>query len=343
MAPARGRRTRLFELLLAAASVSAVVLAALAAELAARWALPDALEGQPHAGLARLHRFSSVYGWELRPGAAARIDGRLTTVNRWGQRGREHERQRTGGRRRVLVLGDSVAFGYGVADEETFAARLEARGFEAINMAVPGYGTDQELLRLEREGGAWRPDVVLLNFCVENDPVDNVSRRFFYDGLHPKPFFVVQGGVLALRTEELDLSPAARLGLWLRERSHLLQWMRPRPDAPATDWRARKAQALGDGRTARSVTRLLLERAAAAAAGQGAAFLVAVHPSRESFQRGSEWTRPLTSARALDMADAYRTRGLRFRQLTLDSIGHLSAGGHAVAADVLAEALQGPL
>jgi hypothetical protein len=337
--PARPRRTRLYELLLAAASVAAVALAALGGELVARWALPGALEGQPHAGLARLHRFSRVYGWELRPGVRVLVDGQATSVNRWGQRGREHDPARTGGRRRVLVLGDSVAFGYGVADEETFAARLEGRGLEVVNMAVPGYGTDQALLRLEREGGRWRPDVVLLNFCVENDPVDNVSRRFFYDGLHPKPFFVVRGGALELRTDELELSPAARAALWLRERSYLLQWMRPRPDAPATDWRARKARALGDGRAAHAVTLLLLGRAAAAAASQGAAFVVAVHPSRESFQRGSEWTRPLAGARVLDMAAAYRARALRFRELTLDSIGHLDARGHAVAAEVMAEAL----
>ena len=38
-------------------------------------------------------------------------------------------------------------------------------------------------------------------------------------------------------------------------------------------------------------------------------------------------------------AAAYRARGLRFRELTLDSIGHLDRRGHAVAAEVMAEAI----
>ncbi|HET8647477.1 MAG TPA: hypothetical protein VFO85_18410 [Vicinamibacteria bacterium] len=326
--------------------MAVVAAALLLAELVARWARPHALDDQPQAGLARLHRFSPVYGWELRPGAQARVDGQPTRVNGLGLRGREHPRARTPGRVRLLMLGDSVAFGYGVGEEETFAARLENEGFEVVNLAVPGFGTDQELLRLQREGRRWRPDLVLLHFCVENDPVDNVSRRFFYDGLHPKPYFTLEGGALALHTEELRLSAPARAGLWLRERSFLLQWLRPRPAAPATDWRARKAAALGDGQAARALTRALLARAAEEAAAGGAAFRLVVHPSRESFQQGSPWARdalelPLPAgAPALDMAAAYKARGLRFRELTLDSIGHLSPRGHAAAAAVLAEALR---
>jgi hypothetical protein len=332
--------------LLAAGSVVLFLVLLLLLELLARRLRPGALDDQPQAGLARLHRFSPVYGWELRPLARAQVDGHLTTVNRLGQRGREHTPARTPGRERVLMLGDSVGFGYGVADGETMGARLEERGLEVVDLCVPGYGTDQELLRLEREGAPWQADAVLLHFCVENDFVDNVSPRFFYDGLHPKPFFTLERGGLALHDEGLRLSAGARGALWLREHSYLLQWVRPRAAAPATGWAARKAAALGDGTAARAVTAALLQRAARAAAAQGARLLVAVHPSRESFHGDTAWAdtvlrEPLGGgARAIDMAAAYRERGQRFRDLALDSIGHLGPHGQAVAADVLAAALR---
>jgi hypothetical protein len=331
--------------LLAAATVLAFALVLLLAELLARVLHPGALDDQPQASLARLHRFSPVYGWELRPLARTQVDGHLTTINRLGQRGPEHALARTAGRRRVLMLGDSVGFGYGVGDGETLGARLEERGYEVVNLSVPGYGTDQELLRLEREAAAWRADVVLVHFCVENDFVDNVSPRFFYDGLHPKPFFTLREGTLALHDDGLRLSGPARAALWLREHSYLLQWARPRAPAPATDWAARKAAALGDGTVARALTVALLQRLARTASAQGARLVVAVHPSRESFHAASTWAETVLQAPLgegagrIDMAAAYRERGERFRDLTLDSIGHLGPHGQAVAADVLAPAL----
>jgi hypothetical protein len=71
-------------------------------------------------------------------------------------------------RPRVLMLGDSITFGSGVRDEETFCA-LMAQRYDVVNLGVEGYGTDQELLKLEREGLAYHPDVVVLNFTVAND------------------------------------------------------------------------------------------------------------------------------------------------------------------------------
>jgi hypothetical protein len=38
---------------------------------------------------------------------------------------------------------------------------------------VEGYDTDQELLLLEREAPADEPDVVILNFCMDNDAASN--------------------------------------------------------------------------------------------------------------------------------------------------------------------------
>jgi hypothetical protein len=70
----------------------------------------------------------------------------------------------------IVGLGDSVMFGWGVADEDTYLARLCSRlaPVKVINTAVPGYNTVMQAATLERKALRHRPDLVLLHF-VEND------------------------------------------------------------------------------------------------------------------------------------------------------------------------------
>jgi hypothetical protein len=322
-----------------------MLLALLASEGVMRWIEPRYLVERPEGGLAQLHRYSEVYGWEPVPGVTASVDGQRTTVNDSGLRGAAHPRARTGGRTRVMLLGDSVAFGYGVADEQTFAALLEARGYEVINLAVPGYGTDQELLRLERVGIAYAPDVLLLHFCLRNDFVDNASRKYFYDGLHPKPYFSVEGDALVLHREHLYLSPVRRVSLWLHGRSHLFTRLVGQPPPVDEDWAARKAEALRDVAHARDLTLRLVARVAKVAGHAGMPMTLVVHPGRREFREGSPWLDALKAAPALagvpkvDMGERFRARGLSIQELTLDPIGHLNAAGHRETASVLSSVL----
>lgn len=343
--PARSRFRFGPELALAAASVSLVLLVLAGLEATLRLAQPNLLADRPQATLARLHGYSEVYGWVPRPGAVAFVDGQRTTINPVGLRGPEHALVRSA-RPRILLLGDSVAFGYGVADEDTFAAALEARGYEVINLAVPGYGTDQALLRLQYEGVAYRPDVVLLHFCAHNDFADNASRTYFYDGLHPKPYFTLERGQLVPHLAHLKLTAAGRAGLWLHEHSFLynLFWGYPAP--LASDWSSRRTAALRDDAAARDLTVRLVERTALVARDAHASFLLVVHPGRRQARDGSPWLDALRQApelravRQLDMGQQFAARGKGLAALTLDPIGHLSAAGHAETADVLDETLR---
>src|SRR4029450_5746145 len=171
----RGPMVRLLPEVFLALSTVAVFLAVLAGiEGALRVARPDylySIHGDESSNV-----YSETYGWELRRGFHGYDLGELATVNRQGYRGRAHALARDPARTRVVMVGDSIAYGAGVKDEQTFSARLEARGprFDVVNLAVGGYGTDQELLRLEREGLRYRPDVVLLHFCLFIYFTDNV-------------------------------------------------------------------------------------------------------------------------------------------------------------------------
>ncbi len=100
---------------------------------------------------------------------------RLRT-NRLGLRGPEIEPAKPAGTFRILVLGDSVAFGWGVDDDVTFLRRWEAelngrgdgRRYEVVNTGHPMYDTTQEAALLREEGLALRPDLVLLVYVVND-------------------------------------------------------------------------------------------------------------------------------------------------------------------------------
>ena len=189
------------EILLSVASLLLAAALLVAVEAILRLADPGYLRREPTTGINELHRYSEVYGWEPRPGAREVVDGRRITINHSGYRGREVDRARRGREVRLVMLGDSLAFGTEVDDEDTFARLLDRDdAVEVVNLAVPGYGPDQELLKLEHEGLGYGPDVVMLNLCLENDFADAVLSRFLYDGIHPKPYFVFEGAGSACAT-----------------------------------------------------------------------------------------------------------------------------------------------
>ena len=55
---------------------------------------------------------------------------------------------------------------------------------------------------LENEGLAYHPDVVILNFCMTNDVLNNVLRTDTEDRRTKKPYFSWEGGILRLNDEQ---------------------------------------------------------------------------------------------------------------------------------------------
>jgi lysophospholipase L1-like esterase len=81
-------------------------------------------------------------------------------------RGPEPIPEKSPGRTRLLVVGDSVAWDVG-GFVELLAGDLER--VEILNAAIPGYTTHQERVFLERLLGPIRPDVVLLEYCLNDN------------------------------------------------------------------------------------------------------------------------------------------------------------------------------
>gem|GEM_PF-1498584 len=112
----------------------------------------------------------------LRPGAAEISTGVPVRINSLGFRGREYTREKPAGTTRILILGDSFAFGAGAPVDVIFPTRLETRlnseqlfGLvEILNLGVSDYNTDDELAWLQEFGLGLTPDLVILVY-VMND------------------------------------------------------------------------------------------------------------------------------------------------------------------------------
>jgi hypothetical protein len=114
--------------------------------------------------------------FELRPGSVVHAEVEYR-VNALGLRGPEVTLWKPDGVRRVAVLGDSIAFGYWVAEKDAFPRQLESmlgevRGVgprvEVLNFGVPGYNLDQEIEQLRAKVRDFAPDVVVVAFCLND-------------------------------------------------------------------------------------------------------------------------------------------------------------------------------
>lgn len=127
---------------------------------------------------------------ELIPGASIPGVSEEIVINSEGFRDDPFEREKGEGVFRIVLLGDSVAWGYGVDTHEAFPQRLEvllneglADGsptVEVLNLGVMGYSTAQEARLLETKGVEYAPDLVILAYVL-NDPdeVDGGLSRYF--------------------------------------------------------------------------------------------------------------------------------------------------------------------
>jgi len=77
----------------------------------------------------------------------------------------------------IVVLGDSHAMGWGVNDNETFSYLLEKKINRPVyNLAVSGYGTVRELIRLRESNLLEKIDTIIIQYCY-NDHGENVHYK----------------------------------------------------------------------------------------------------------------------------------------------------------------------
>jgi lysophospholipase L1-like esterase len=149
-----------------------------AVELTSRFVLDDGmqfdLEMWKYARDVKVVSDDPIIGHEHGPNRQARLMGVDVRTNAHGLRDREYPIERTPGTLRIVMLGDSLTEGWGVPYDETFSKRVERmyaeRGIKAevINTGVGNWNTTQEVQYYLEKAARYKPDIVVLNFFVND-------------------------------------------------------------------------------------------------------------------------------------------------------------------------------
>ena len=230
---------------------------------------------------------------------------------------------------RVLVLGDSYTFGWGVADDEPYPQRAEALlrergiGAEVINAGIPGYNSEQEASLLDELLPRYRPDMVVVGY-VMNDAEPQMSV--------PQPPALTYRYAASWAWADLREQAVRRLG-------GDPEWVSPDKSLPASDY-ARGFEP--DSRKWRE-SKAALARMAAGCRRAGIPMLVMIlpdftqpfdgrYPDAVIHRAVTEWGRDL-GFETTDLMTVFQGRD--HRSLVLAADGHPNQAAHAAIAEVL--------
>jgi hypothetical protein len=163
--------------------------------------------------------YDPVTGYRFIPDICARIPheggGYLIRANELGFRSdKRFVRERSLGKSRLLLFGDSFTAGDGVSNGQRFGDHLEVLvpNLEVYNFGLPASGPDQHYLLFRHHARDIEHDLVMIAVCVEN--VRRVVTRYRYfmeesghEVLYEKPFFELVGSSLVLRSSPPERRP----------------------------------------------------------------------------------------------------------------------------------------
>ncbi|HEX2898006.1 MAG TPA: SGNH/GDSL hydrolase family protein [candidate division Zixibacteria bacterium] len=106
--------------------------------------------------------------WKPRPNQTVTsqfFEGRTYRLNFMGLRGSDFEIKKN--RPRIIALGNSCTFGWGVEESEIFTALMQNQldKYEVINAGVPGYSSFQGKIFYESKITGLKPDILLILFA----------------------------------------------------------------------------------------------------------------------------------------------------------------------------------
>lgn len=323
--------------------------------------------------LTGFHEYDPELGWKLIPDYRSRFVHRDFNVevktNSDGLRDDEYSRQKNGDTIRVVSLGDSFTWGWGVENDEVYmqVAEDSLDGFEIVNMGQNGYGTGQELLLFQRLGPAYSPDLVTLGFFY-NDLTDNVAGR-------GKPLFDLVGDDLVIDNGAESASLEFRIKSFLVTNSHLFVlanyeyerlrlWLRELFRAPTNS-----AASVHYSRYAKEPDEVsekkwaIFEKIVSELKREASDKLLIIYiPDRTEVETDKEGYLKITDDRDvydidymrkrlgqiaakndipyLDMTEIFRDEYSRNRNLYLEHDRHMSKAGHALAGEVMSRELR---
>jgi hypothetical protein len=305
-------------------------------------------------------RFDPELGWApLQNITALHKKGDLSGLvhqNKYGLRGSDDmQLNKTAGKRRVLVLGDSYAWGYGVNQTELFSApEVHGTNDEILNFGVSGYGTDQEYLFYQRDGTNFVADEVVVAFNPYNNVAHNLAPNQYG---YLKPYFTLENQQLILHTEHIrkstlrsmfsGLNHHSRVWNLLREVRRVLgnSLERRRGIAEAREVEYRPEDVSERDRAGVDLTVAILKKLKDAASAQKADFCVIFIPYKPHIDKRLPYNNPLVPLIAAGLTHAgitYREPYPEFLKAVLagvhpfhDPDDHFGPEGHALFAKFL--------
>lgn len=184
--------------------------------------------------------------YTLRPNWRGESYGVPVVTNAWGFRGPEPATDGTGA---IVFIGDSLTFGFGVREEETYphlfgeALRSGGEDVQIVNLAVPGYNADQAVAVLAARIDSLHPRCIIYGVSLNDD----VSPQFLNrDGWLVPAWSVAPWIPLSIR-QQLVRSHAVQL---------ILRTMNARARKQSNEEAARRLYAAGYPLTRAAMMRL---------------------------------------------------------------------------------------
>ncbi len=116
-------------------------------------------------------------GWENRAGWHGMYQHRTVNINNLGFRDQEDVGPKQAHERRILLLGDSITFGYDIDFKDTYGEQLEKMlndykrttiDYRVLNSGVLGYNTVQEAELLRLKYDTVNPDLIIVGYCLND-------------------------------------------------------------------------------------------------------------------------------------------------------------------------------
>jgi lysophospholipase L1-like esterase len=112
--------------------------------------------------------------YQLFNGFTVKLNTTIIKINSDGFRDEEYSIEKPPNTVRIIALGDSFTFGWGVNLSDTYVKVLERKlnemnataNFQVMNFGVPGYNTLEEIEFLKQKGLKYKPDIVLLGYAA---------------------------------------------------------------------------------------------------------------------------------------------------------------------------------
>lgn len=278
----------------------------------------------------------SLLGWAHRKGISGiqNIQGKeiQVSINSKGLREDEVEYS-PDSRYRILLLGDSFGWGFGVELNDRMSNRIEDQldSLEIINASVAGYSTDQQLLYYQHEGYKYHADLVMVLFC-ENDFLGNTLRRIHW---YNKPLFTAEGDSLLLSNVPVpELSFYQRVRRFLSGKSHLLSLLLKRIAFINT---SSYSNDLNEADYAGIITEKILKSLKNAVSNDKAELLLVAIPMSEKLNNTLREIADRNRIRYLDLTPFFTDQN----DIIIPGDGHWNARGNKIAAYAVIQAIKG--